>query len=136
MILDKKSLPFVIITTRLDVDPVTKVQHLVELIDTSVFDQKLIAFIGARARHKFTVGEAAPWPEHDLLRPIAEAIERGEDFDLTHADQLLNDWQAAIDTNKVLKVAAPTTVTPTDPTTLWGRMVDAWNVLTGKVILP
>lgn len=132
--IDKKSLPFVIVTSRIDVDPVTKVSHRVDVCDLSVFDAKLLAYIADRAQHRFTIGVPAPFPEHDLLRPIAEAIERGEPFELADGDQLVNDWDAAIAMDKALKLPAGTTqATVTDAPSLWSRMVDAWNVLTGKV---
>lgn len=107
---DKKHLPFVTVRYRRDFDPVTRLSHVVEIVDTSEFDRKMLAHLAARAKHRFTVGEPAPFPEHEMLRTVCEAIERGESFELEHAEQFLCDWEYALAVDAVR--AMPDTFVP------------------------
>lgn len=130
MILDKKQLPLIKVSERTDIDPITKIKHVVETVDLSDFDSALLAYVADRAVHRFTIGIEAPWPPYEILRPIAEAIERGEPFITEHADQFNHDWDTALAMNKSATLAD---VVQADPPSLWARIVEAFNVLTGKV---
>lgn len=127
MIIDRKSLPFVVITTR--VEKTNGVTRIVETVDTTAFDAKLLAHLADRALHRFTVGVAAPFPEHEILRLCAESIERGEELELTHWDQFYHDWDAANLMNANADKPAPSTVMQSP--SLWNRVVNAWQVLKG-----
>jgi hypothetical protein len=106
MILDVKQLPYIRVSRRVDQLKLNQTDaygaaHIVEVVNTGDFDTKLLDYLAARARHRFTINEPAPFPVHELLRVVAERIERGDKLEYVHQDQFENDFDAAVAFNEL-----------------------------------